>query len=252
MLLGVYLHSALAYAQPAQSVWLATDSGSSTLVDASIWFIHLFRMSLFFLLSGYFAKLVIQKKGLRLFLCNRALRIAVPFVTLYPFLLAAMFAVIVFSLSYLDAPRGLMGLIAESSRDGASARTGRPLTTMHLWFLYYLLMFAAISAVVSRVSWCQADWLIGRPMLLVFVPLVLLPAVLAAGIPLPAPESFVPHWWPFVFYGSFYGAGWILYRREHLLDRLQPLTWHLVWGSLGAYSAYYATMPNLIICFLIS
>lgn len=28
MLLGVFLHSALAYAQPAQSVWLVTDSNA--------------------------------------------------------------------------------------------------------------------------------------------------------------------------------------------------------------------------------
>ena len=62
MLLGVFLHSALAYAQPAQSVWLATDSNASVPLDASIWFIHLFRMGLFFLLSGYFAKLVIERK----------------------------------------------------------------------------------------------------------------------------------------------------------------------------------------------
>ncbi len=48
MLLGVYLHAGLAYANPAQTIWLATDSRSSILVDASIWLIHLFRLSLFF------------------------------------------------------------------------------------------------------------------------------------------------------------------------------------------------------------
>ena len=63
MLLGVFLHAALAYAPPAQSVWLATDPKASVTIDASIWFIHLFRMALFFLLSGYFAKLVIARKG---------------------------------------------------------------------------------------------------------------------------------------------------------------------------------------------
>ena len=71
MLLGVYLHAALAYAQPAQSVWLATDTTASVAIDASIWFIHLFRMGLFFLLSGYFAKLVIERKGIRHFIGSR-------------------------------------------------------------------------------------------------------------------------------------------------------------------------------------
>ena len=117
MLLGVFLHSALAYAQPAQSVWLATDPKASVTVDASIWFIHLFRMSLFFLLSGYFAKLVIERKGLKHFLWNRCLRIVVPFVLFYPFLLAAMTIVIVFSLSYLAEPRGLMEIGRASCRE---------------------------------------------------------------------------------------------------------------------------------------
>ena len=65
MLLGVYLHGALAYAEPSRSVWIATNPQGSVAIDASIWWIHLFRMGLFFLLSGYFAKLVIQRKGLR-------------------------------------------------------------------------------------------------------------------------------------------------------------------------------------------
>ena len=48
MMLGVLLHAGLAYANPAQSIWIATDKTSSTAVDAGIWFIHLFRMGLFF------------------------------------------------------------------------------------------------------------------------------------------------------------------------------------------------------------
>lgn len=48
MMLGVLLHAGLAYANPAQSIWIATDTTSSTAVDAGIWYIHLFRMSLFF------------------------------------------------------------------------------------------------------------------------------------------------------------------------------------------------------------
>src|SRR6516225_1545702 len=75
MLLGVFLHCALAYAYPTQIVWLATDPQSSVLVDASFSFIHLFRMGLFFLISGYFAKLLITRKGLKSFVWNRTVRI---------------------------------------------------------------------------------------------------------------------------------------------------------------------------------
>ena len=65
MLLGVFLHAALAYAHPTQIVWLATDPQSSVLVDASFCFIHLFRMGLFFLISGYFARLLINRRGVK-------------------------------------------------------------------------------------------------------------------------------------------------------------------------------------------
>jgi hypothetical protein len=49
MLLGVFLHAGLAYAEPAREVWLATDPRGVWRSTAAIWFIHLFRMSSFFL-----------------------------------------------------------------------------------------------------------------------------------------------------------------------------------------------------------
>ncbi len=245
MLLGVFLHSALAYAQPAQSVWLATDPKANVAVDASIWFIHLFRMALFFLLSGYFAKLVIERKGLRHFLWNRCLRIVVPFVLFYPFLLAAMIIVIVFSLSYLVEPRGLMGLIAEAAKDSSGAQKREPLTTMHLWFLYYLMAFSAIGALCYNLKWLKLNGLFRHPILQFFCPLILIPGAFAAGTPMPAPESFIPHWWPFAFYGLFFVAGWQLFGREKFLDSWRPYVWHFVAISMLIFVPYYCLMPVL-------
>jgi fucose 4-O-acetylase-like acetyltransferase len=210
MLLGVFLRAALAYAQPAQSVWLATDTKASVAIDASIWFIHLFRMGLFFLLSGYFAKLVIDRKGMKHFLWGRCLRIVVPFVLFYPFLLAAMTIVIVFSLAYLTQPEGLMGLIAEAAKDSTAVRNRKPPGTMHLWFLYYLMFFTALGALFNNAKWLRFESFFPKPKILLFCPLILIPGAFAAGCPLPAPESFIPHWWPFAFYGLFYVAGWQL------------------------------------------
>lgn len=244
MLLGVFLHAGLAYARPAQSIWLATDPNSSVIVDAGIWFIHLFRMGLFFLLSGYFAKLVVARKGLRAFLWSRCTRIVAPFVLFYPFLLAAMTVVFVFALSYLDEPRGLMGLIATAAKESVPADR-QPYTTMHLWFLYYLFVFSMLGALLSRLSWIRLDGLFRRPQLLWLCPLALAPAVFVAGIPLPAPESFIPQWWPIAFYGAFFLAGWQLYGREALLDRLRPYVWHFTVGCLVLFVPYYLLMPVL-------
>jgi peptidoglycan/LPS O-acetylase OafA/YrhL len=245
MLLGVFLHGGLAYANPGQNVWLATDTQSSTVVDASIWFIHLFRMSLFFLLSGYFAKLLINKRGVGKFLWNRTVRVVFPFVLFYPFLYVAMIGTIIFALSSLEQPRGLIGLIAAAAKSAPSSETSRPPATMHLWFLYYLFGFSVLAALFSRLSRIRFDWLFRRRWLLALAPCALIPAVMKAGFPLPAPESFVPTWWPFAFYGLFFWAGWQLFGRESGLEALQPYTWYLVVGCVTLYIPYYWYMPYL-------
>lgn len=244
MLLGVFLHSALAYAHPAQSVWLATDPQGSIAVDASIWFIHLFRMGLFFFLSGYFAKLVIERKGLKHFLWSRCLRVVVPFLLFYPFLLAGMAIVIVFALSYLVEPKGLMGLIAGAA-SGSAGQKREPLGTMHLWFLYYLMAFSGISAMLYHVKWLRMDMFLKRPLILILCPLILIPGAFAGGTPLPAPESFIPQWWPFAFYGLFYVGGWQLFGREQVLDAWRPFVWHVVAIGMALFVPYYLLMPVL-------
>ncbi|MEQ1827455.1 MAG: acyltransferase family protein [Pirellula sp.] len=245
MLLGVLLHAGLGYARPAQSVWLATDPQSSVAVDMSIWLIHLFRMGLFFLLSGYFAKLVIERQGIRKFVWNRCIRIVVPFILFYPFLLAAMTVVIVFAISYVDEPRGLMSLIATAAKNKSASTDPPPLTTMHLWFLYYLLFFSATGAFISGLKWNCPCVSLRLSKLWWLCPMVLVPGVLAAGVPLPAPESFVPKWWPFVFYGTYFVAGWLLLGRECILHAWQPYIWHIAIASLALFIPYYSLMPVL-------
>lgn len=252
MLLGVYLHAAFAYAEPSQSLWLATDPRSSVAVDASIWFIHLFRMGLFFLLSGYFARLVVGRKGVKRFLANRALRVGLPMVIFYPFLLVAMTVIIIFSLSYLESPEGLMGLIASAGKEGAAATKAPPPGTMHLWFLYYLLQFSLLAACCSRWRLRTPAWLTRQRWLLGFAPLLLVPGIWGAGVPLPAPESFWPTWWPVAFYGVFYFAGWQLFGREDQLDAWMPYLGHLLAACTALYGVYYVTMPVLDLSLLAS
>lgn len=245
MLLGVYLHGALAYAEPSRSIWLATNPQGSVAVDVSIWWIHLFRMSLFFLLSGYFGRLVIQKKGMKSFLWNRAIRISLPFVLFWPLLMAAMTIVFIFAFSYVKEPQGLMQLIVAASKDPEAAKSSTPYTTMHLWFLYYLLMFSLIAVVASRWTRLNFDWLFQRKWLLAIAPIALVPGVMGGGLPLAAPESFIPTWWPFAFYGLFYWAGWQLLGRESLLDRLQPWCWAIVVTSVCLFVPHYCLLPDL-------
>ena len=244
-MLGVFLHGAFAYANPSQTFWLATDPQSSVAIDAAIWFVHLFRMALFFLIAGYFAKLVLVRTGMKRMLWQRAIRLVFPFLLFYPFLLAGMTILIVFGLSYVDEPRGLMGLIAEASKQSSGSESGPAPGTMHLWFLYYLIFFTLIGAVASRFPIPKLPGLCRRPWFLAVVPLILLPGVVGAGVPVPGPESFVPTWWPFALYGPFYLAGWQWYGREQSLEKLRPYVWYIVAGSLLLFIPYYRSMPVL-------
>jgi glucans biosynthesis protein C len=245
MLLGVFLHGAFAYARPAQSVWLATDSRSSLLVDASIWFIHLFRMSLFFLISGYFASLTMERYGRRKFLTKRLVRIGVPLVLFYPVLLVSMTLVILFAVRWLQEPQGLIGLIRDAEVQGLESGREERAGTMHLWFLYYLLFLTLLTPVALWIRIPVSEVLNQRPWLWLVPASLLVFGAMLAGVPLPAPESFVPQLWPFMFYGLFYVAGWQLQGKEKTLDVLYPWRLHLLIASLVLFIPYYWTMPVL-------
>jgi peptidoglycan/LPS O-acetylase OafA/YrhL len=245
MLLGVFLHAALAYAEPARSIWIATDRSGSVAIDAGIWFIHLFRMSLFFLLSGYFGKLLWSRRGGWAYLKGRLIRIALPFVLFYPFLWGASMVVIVFALSYLKEPLGIIGLIAESIKKGQTEGEQETFTLMHLWFLYYLMMFVLLSIPLANLKFEWLRQIIRNPLGLSLLPLVLACAVLGTEVPLPAPESFWPAVWPFLFYGTFYWVGWQMFGQEALMARWERMAALIFVGCVTLYVPYYWLLPRL-------
>lgn len=245
MLLGVFLHAALAYANPSQLFWLATDPQSSVLVDASFHFIHLFRMGLFFLISGYFARLLINRRGVKGFLWNRGIRIALPFVLFYPLLLGLMFTVIVYAMFSLKQPLGLIGFIVRQSQENPQAGSTQPWSTMHLWFLYYLLIFAGLTVVLVRFPLPRMEWLFHRRWLTALAPLSLVPGVLLAGIGISAPESFIPQIWPLLFYGLFYWTGWQFFGREECLARFQPWIRQIAATCFALFVPFYLLLPKV-------
>ncbi|MBV2358864.1 acyltransferase family protein [Thalassococcus sp. CAU 1522] len=80
MLLGLVLHGALIYTAPSVVGDLPVASGleppqASPATWAVVIWIHQWRMPAFFLLAGFFAELVIARRGARAFLADRAVRI---------------------------------------------------------------------------------------------------------------------------------------------------------------------------------
>ena len=139
MTLGILLHAALAYL----GGWAFVDPRFTwewlgLLTDA----IHLFRMPAFFVLSGFFGALLWARRGARAMLRNRVERVLLPFVVFVVLLWSAQMFVDGFARDLLDGGEAPIW-------HGFGSLWGLgffPGDTLHLWFLYDLLLIIAISA----------------------------------------------------------------------------------------------------------
>src|SRR5258705_2943226 len=78
MLLGIYLHAAVAYAPIGG--WPYKQAELTPALNLTIIWIHVFRMPVFYVMAGFFAALLYARWGFRPTAANRARRIALPFV----------------------------------------------------------------------------------------------------------------------------------------------------------------------------
>ena len=233
MLLGIVLHATVPYFSRLyefEFVWPADDD-QSVLLALVFDFIHSWRMPVFFLLAGFFAHLVLDRRSTSMFVLDRLKRVALPLV-----LFGAVMAVIIPPIWVY----GWYGAVSfEVLRNVLADRQDLDSSgdlIAHLWFLYYLLlMYAALIALRGLVGPCRAlravrpawwpsackrlgDAVYARMPLLLALGAVLL-LVLRAG------NEAKPIWplnVPDVLYGAlffFYGYG--LYARRELVDRLR-------------------------------
>jgi fucose 4-O-acetylase-like acetyltransferase len=86
LLLGVVLHSAAAFLEGFPiPLWATGDSSAGAAVI--YYTIHMFRMSAFFLIAGFFARVLVERRGVKTFVKDRAKRVAVPLFLFGPFVL---------------------------------------------------------------------------------------------------------------------------------------------------------------------
>ena len=129
MLLGIVLHAALPYIPNVEAFWPA-DESSSHVINIIFQFIHIWRMPLFFILAGFFAKLVISRKSWRNWWGNRFLRIGLPIIVFFPL----MSLTIPWIFQYGKTGKFIFFYSDE----------GQP---FHLWFLWQLMTFVIFTAV---------------------------------------------------------------------------------------------------------
>lgn len=232
MLAGVLFHAALAHSVLMQPFWPTATGAASWTVDALVWLSHLVRMPLFFLVAGFFAAMLLQRRGMGGLMRQRLRRVLLPLLVAWPLVTLASIAAFDWALAHVQASNGVLTAL-RAAQAGASAGVGAdasplPLSTGHLWFLYYLLLFAVllwIGRALEAGRWLQAVFARGPWVVALGLPLLLAGPFALTSAPHPAPESLLPALWAIVLYGSFFALGVGLYGRLDWLAPLQRAWW---------------------------
>ena len=147
MLLGLLLHVCIFFMPSHKYFWGTGEYFGDVLDLQFLNFIHLFRMQLFFFMAGFFAELVIDRKGLRHLVNDRLKRIVLPFIIGLVLLMpvhillvgkGGYYATTMDGLTLMEKLRSILffGLLDPdvSLQDGL----------MHLWFIFYLIIFYVV------------------------------------------------------------------------------------------------------------
>jgi peptidoglycan/LPS O-acetylase OafA/YrhL len=113
---------------------------------------------------------------------------------------------------------------------------------VHLWFLFYLMLFTVLVWVASALELGRIGDRIAalHPTLWpAAAPLLLAPALACVSVPWPAPQSFIPSLWAMAFFGVYFALGYQAFHRNALLNRLRPLSNLLLCGAVAAYAALF-------------
>lgn len=231
MLLGLFFHGAISFLSVSPPFgWAIRDRSTSVVVDVLVFVCHTFRMPVFFLLAGFFGRLLHEKLGTAGFLRHRARRLLLPFVAALGPLMALLFLL----WKWGDARQPQAVPITLDSV---------PLSPGHLWFLYYLMMVLAGLTVVSRVGATLPmggfDRLIrGAVRSRVVVFLLAIPTALTLYpmefLSADTPLSFIPQPRILAYYFVFAAFGWMLHRQDRLVEEFGRRLWIPLLVALAA------------------
>jgi glucan biosynthesis protein C len=231
LLLGIVLHATLSFI-PGQRYWLILDTHPSILLAVLYFVIHVFRMTTFFLIAGFFAHMSFHRHGALGFVKDRLQRIALPLLISWPIVFAIMVVVATWAGHFPH------GGVPPARQNWPPVLPRFPLT--HLWFLYVLLEFYGAVLVLRTTVICadrSGRFRAGIDRLIALVirsPLA--PALLAVPIGIclcldPAwsgwmgvrtpDSSLITNVQAVVGFGTAFGFGWLLHRQLDLLPLLQ-------------------------------
>lgn len=248
LLAGILLHAIMSFMPGLREMnWPLSDASTSTGLGVLYFLIHLFRMTLFFVIAGFFARLLHQRLGTQAFIRNRLRRIALPLIA---------FSVLTLPLTIVAIVGGArqLGIKGPPRMEPPFPLIGPPVPWGHLWFLYALLVIYALvllaRTVVVRLDGSGAGrQALGRLLERAFAsrlaPLLLAAPIAAAlfaspwwvewqGIPSPI-MGLVPNFPALLAYGGAFVVGWLLHRQQACL-RILAADWpiHLLGALAGS------------------
>ncbi len=261
MLLGLVLHAALCYATYTFGVFSSFhDAQHSYVLTGVIFLLHLFRMPLFFLLAGFFAALLWQKYGAKAMLRNRVKRVLLPLMASW----AALFPLIILAAAFtqLGGPKGIANIAGQLENGQLLAQNNitfaelfTKMGLIHLWFLYFLMLFYGAMAVlllgsrklpaslrtfahknISRLFRLPAGglFLFGVTWFLLY----LMPAANLHTTGIEASTGFLIPFRILATYFLFFAFGWGLFRQQQLLSFFSWQAWRYTGLGLAAAGLY--------------
>jgi ABC-type multidrug transport system ATPase subunit/peptidoglycan/LPS O-acetylase OafA/YrhL len=232
LLLGVAFHAALSF-MPGwpPGIWAMNDNSPSQFLADASFVTHIFRMSLFFFIAGYFARLLYQRLGARGFWTNRMKRILIPlvagWVVLWPLI------AFIWTVGVTKVFGGTLPPMPEMPKVPGAFPLG------HLWFLYeLLLLYVAVITVRSLIARIDpAQKLRGLVDKAVSGSIHTMAGTFTLGIPvaaalmslsfwfywqgIPTPDSsLIPQVPALVGFGTAFAFGWLVHRSKDALGAI--------------------------------
>ena len=241
MLLGIVLHAAIPYRIHTNVNWPTDPDFQSVTFDLLYLWIHSFRMQLFFLVAGFFARLLYLKIGFRNFIQHRLKRILLPFIVSI---------IIIVPLSIAPLLYYKYAFFQGLSVDEALNNTLKGILhwngLVHLWFLYYLMMFYISMLAILVLTPIKIKSLIQsklnifanftRPIIFIFFAIFLFSVLYYQNKIIIEPYTGLkPNVGQFVYYGIFFFIGYLLHANVSCIESIKRVS--LRYFSLGSLLA---------------
>ncbi len=259
LLAGIVLHATMSYLPGFGALnWPIADKSTSETLGLVFFVIHIFRMALFFIIAGFFARLLHQRLGTSGLIKNRLRRIGLP-------LAAAMVLILPLAIGAIIWAAVQTGIKQGPPAQANAPLMGPPVPWAHLWFLYLLLVLFALwlplRALLVRLdaggTWRARAaralaWSLRRRLAVLILTVPVAIALLSAswwlvwqGVPVPA-VGLVPNVPALVTFGAAFLLGWLMHRERGVLPLLAA-DWllYLVLAVLATLAAGYVAGDRL-------